>query len=319
MTKSDTENIEIDLVYLWVNGNDPVWRAKRNAFIGNTSENSSTNCEGRYADNNEFKYSLRSIEKNAPWIRNIHIVTDNQTPDWLDTSNPRIRIVDHKDIMPKEVLPCFNSALIEKFLHNIPGLAEQFLYSNDDTFLLSEVAPNDFFMPDGYPIIRLKSKRFRKLRWFLDKRLLKKTPSTYRVTINLASKIVNKKYGVYYSGVPHHNIDAYLKSDCRRVSEEVLCKEFHSNWKNQVRNDDDIQRIVYSYIALAEKHGHLKYVTAKESLVVKIHKAKDFRKLQEYKPTFLCMNDSELASDNDRQRTKEILEHLFPDKSEFEK
>ena len=52
MTKSDTENFEIDLVYLWVNGNDPVWRAKRNAFIGNTSENSSTNCEGRYADNN---------------------------------------------------------------------------------------------------------------------------------------------------------------------------------------------------------------------------------------------------------------------------
>ena len=111
----------------------------------------------------------------------------------------------------------------------------------------------------------------------------------------------------------------YRKYRPRSFDDVVGQEHITQTLKNQVRNDDDIQRIVYSYIALAEKHGHLKYVTAKESLVVKIHKAKDFRKLQEYKPTFLCMNDSELASDKDRQRTKEMLEHLFPDKSEFEK
>ena len=208
----NTENFDIDIVYLWVDGNDPIWRAKRDAFIGKTSEDSSRNCEGRYADNDELKYSLRSIEKYAPWIRNIYIVTDNQQPSWLDISCPKVKIIDLTEIMPREVLPCFNSSLIEKFLHNIPGLAEHFLYSNDDMFLYKTVKPSDFFMPDGYPIIRLKSKRFRRLRWYLDKKLLKKTPSTYRVTINMASKLVNKKYGVYYSGIPHHNIDAYLKA-----------------------------------------------------------------------------------------------------------
>ncbi|MEE1287136.1 MAG: stealth family protein [Bacteroidaceae bacterium] len=315
----NTENFDIDIVYLWVDGNDPIWRAKRDAFIGKTSEESSRNCEGRYADNDELKYSLRSIEKHAPWIRNIYIVTDNQQPSWLDISCPKVKIIDLTEIMPREVLPCFNSSLIEKFLHNIPGLAEHFLYSNDDMFLYKTVKPSDFFMPDGYPIIRLKSKPFRRLRWYLDKKLLKKTPSTYRVTINMASKLVNKKYGVYYSGIPHHNIDAYLKSDCKRVAEEILCKEFRSNWKNQMRSEDDIQRIVYSYIALAEKHGHRQYVTVKDSFVVKIHKAKDYKKLLDYQPTFFCMNDSESAGGTDRLRSKEMQERLFPKKSVFEK
>ena len=92
--------MEIDFVYLWVDGNDPKWQAKRNAFIGNTQKTSAVNCEGRYANNDELKYSLRSIELYAPWIRKIFIVTDNQTPQWLDTSNPKIKIIDHKEIMP---------------------------------------------------------------------------------------------------------------------------------------------------------------------------------------------------------------------------
>ena len=108
--------MEIDLVYLWVNGSDPVWQEKRNNFIGKTEETSSTTCEGRYADNDELKYSLRSVDMYAPWIRKIFIITDNQIPKWLDTSNPKIKIVDHKEIMPSPSLPCFNSSVIEHFI-----------------------------------------------------------------------------------------------------------------------------------------------------------------------------------------------------------
>ena len=115
--------MDIDLVYLWVDGNDPLWQAKRNAYIGKTEESSSVNCKGRYANNDELKYSLRSIDLYAPWIHKIYIVTDNQIPDWLDTSNPKIRIVDHKEIMPEISLPCFCSTVIEHFLYKIPGLS----------------------------------------------------------------------------------------------------------------------------------------------------------------------------------------------------
>ena len=115
------ETTDIDIVYLWVDGNDPKWQAKRNRFIGNIVENSSVNCKGRYSNNDELKYSLRSIELYIPWIRNIFIVTDNQIPEWLDTSNPKIRIIDHKEIMPPESLPCFNSCLIEHFIYRSIG------------------------------------------------------------------------------------------------------------------------------------------------------------------------------------------------------
>ena len=92
-----------------------------------------------------FKYSLRSVEMYAPWIRKIFIVTDNQVPKWLDTSNPKIRIVDHKEILPEVSLPCFNSRLIEHFLYKIPGLSEHFLYANDDMFINRPVTPATFF------------------------------------------------------------------------------------------------------------------------------------------------------------------------------
>ena len=174
-----TKNIpDIDFVYLWVDGSDPVWRAKKDVHIGVDKTQSLVNCEGRYADNDELKYSLRSLEKYAPWIRTIHIVTDNQVPKWLDTSNPKIHIVDHSEILPQESLPCFNSALIEHFLWKIPGLSEHFLYGNDDMFLNKPATPASFFDANGLPIIRLNRRRFRKLSLLYKEKIKKVTTSS---------------------------------------------------------------------------------------------------------------------------------------------
>ena len=95
--------------------------------------------------------------------------------------------------------------------------------------------------------------------------------------------------------------------------------EFLANNKNHIRNDDDVQNIVFSYVALAEKRGVLRYVTDKESMCVKIHKKKHYVKLDKYHPMLFCMNDSEYATDQGRAMSKAYLEKRFPDKSEFEK
>ena len=97
------DNKEVDLVYLWVDGNDPEWRARRNALTGRAESLEGEDCRGRYADNDELRYSLRSVERYAPWIRRIFIVTDRQVPRWLDTGNPKIRVVDHSEILPEEI------------------------------------------------------------------------------------------------------------------------------------------------------------------------------------------------------------------------
>lgn len=311
--------MDVDLVYLWVDGNDPVWQAKHNAFIGKTEESSPINCKGRYANNDELKYSLRSVEMYAPWIRKIFIVTDNQVPEWLDISNTKVKIIDHKDIMPAESLPCFNSALIEHFLYKIPGLAEHCLLANDDMYLNKAVTVDDFFTKEGFPIIRLGRRPFRKFRWFWRVNVRKKPLKNYSFTIARASQLVDDKYGVYYTGMPHHNIDSYLKSDMQRVVEDYFRDEFAANNKNRMRSNDDIQRILFSYTALALKRGKLRYVTRKESMHVEIQKERHYRRLEKFRPMFFCMNDSEYAKDEDRKTAKEYLERRFPDKSEFEK
>lgn len=50
----------------------------------------------RFEDNEELRYSLRSIERHAPWVRNIFIVTNGQIPSWLNLDNPRVTIVTHQ-------------------------------------------------------------------------------------------------------------------------------------------------------------------------------------------------------------------------------
>lgn len=44
----------------------------------------------------ELRYSLRSIEKFAPWIRHVFVVTNGQIPYWLNLDCPRISIVTHE-------------------------------------------------------------------------------------------------------------------------------------------------------------------------------------------------------------------------------
>lgn len=311
---------EIDLVYLWVDGNDPEWQAKHNAFMGiSTDKNSPINCKGRYANNDELKYSLRSIEMYAPWIRNIFIVTDNQTPQWLNISNPQIKIVDHNEILPKECLPCFNSSLIEKYIYKIPNLAENFIFANDDMFLNKTISVDTFFTSNGFPIIRQTRKPLRKARWFWREKICKKPLKNYSKKVAHSSKLVEEKYGIYYNGMPHHNMDSYNKSDYQRIVEIDLYKEYLVNDNSHIRNDNDIHRSVISYMAIATKRGKLHYVNQKESMIVRIHKDKDYNKLNKNNPIFFCMNDSEYAKDDDRLRAKVYLEKRFPNKSKFER
>ncbi len=126
--------MEIDLVYMWVDGSDPVWLAKKRALTGEMAEGGEANSKARYENNDELKYSLRSAEKNAPWIRRIFIVTDGQTPEWLDTSDPRIRVVDHSEIMPPEALPCFNASVIN---YELPGFVAVWACEFDDFHVAS--------------------------------------------------------------------------------------------------------------------------------------------------------------------------------------
>jgi len=147
----------IDIVYLWVDGNDAAWRARRQAALQQLGSDSSaamarySNVEGRFRDNHELRYSLRALEKFFPQHGHVYLVTDGQRPDWLRPSE-RLTLVDHRDLIPEASLPTFDSGHIESWIHHIPGLSERYFYFNDDVFFGAPVRPDDWFSPDGFHV-----------------------------------------------------------------------------------------------------------------------------------------------------------------------
>lgn len=143
----------IDVVYTWVDADDPAWQADFDA-ARRGSDASSTHrsavSSARFTSREELRHSLRSVAAFASWVRTIHIVTNGQVPSWLDTDHPQIRLVRHDEIFPDAShLPTFNSHAIEANLHRIPGLAEHYLYLNDDVFLARPLRPEHFFTAGG--------------------------------------------------------------------------------------------------------------------------------------------------------------------------
>ncbi|MET9254910.1 stealth family protein [Streptomyces sp. NPDC003717] len=139
----------VDAVYTWVDGDDPVWK-RRKAEAKGEAYHAESASDARFISRDELRYSVRSLHLFAPWIRNIYIVTDDQVPVWLREGVPGIRIATHREIFRDAAdLPTFNSHSIESQLHHIEGLAEHFLYFNDDMFMGRPVAPHAFFTASG--------------------------------------------------------------------------------------------------------------------------------------------------------------------------
>lgn len=321
----------IDMVYLWVDGNDPEWRAKRSRYMdvgGNFAGQG--RVEARWVESDELRYSLRSVEKFAPWIRRIFIVTDNQCPSWLDRSNPRLQIVDHTEIMPAEALPTYNSRAIESCVHRIEGLAEHFLLANDDTMFSQPVSPATFFTADGRPIVRLNGNRF-------NRRKALRRGDNYSATLCRMQDVITAKFGCKIYHAPHHNIDAYRQSDIKGCM-DIIPQAWKQTTMHRFRHDEDVDRSVVGYYAIANHQGVLRKVGryngakgvmgrlrcalsgcySSDSRCIPIQAADYEAVFRKYNPLMFCMNDGEGATDADRKRMSDFLKSKFPNKSEFE-
>lgn len=153
----------IDAVISWVDGGDPAHREKMEPFLSLANIKSHPGTyQKRFSSIGEITYCVLLILRFAPFVRNIFIVTDEQDPkvDHLVAKHfperaKSIKIIDHKIIFKgyEQFLPAFNSISIETMLWRIPGLADNYIYFNDDTFLIRPTKPSDWFV-DGRPVIR---------------------------------------------------------------------------------------------------------------------------------------------------------------------
>lgn len=152
----------IDAVLTWVDGDDPAHRARLDAQLGHTGRRPEAAASTRFRSVGEIDYCISSLLRFAPFLRRIFIITDAQrppllggSPRWPQMPLDKLVVVDHREIFAglESLLPTFSSRSIETLMHRVPGLAEHFVYLNDDFMLLRPVSPQDWFR-NGLPVLR---------------------------------------------------------------------------------------------------------------------------------------------------------------------
>lgn len=339
------EKKPIDFLILWVDGNDPAWIAQKNEYLNMPEQRAAIQAgaidagTSRYREWDNLQYWFRGVEKYAPWVNKVHFVTWGHVPAWLNLEHPKLNVVRHEDFIPAEYLPTFSSRPIDLNLHRIEGLAEQFVYFNDDFFLTAPVEPEDFFV-DGLPcdsisespltcsgdtfshgqlnvmafvnrhFSRKESRRQHPERWYS----LKNPKALAR---NLVYSMVPRDD--FFGLTIHHLTQAYLKS----TLEEVWALEpelLHQTCTHRFRHMRDVNQYALRYYQLLSWKYH-------DYSMEKLGKAfygnwdpeEAARVIREQSCKIVCLNDGpQLDFEAARAATTAALEKILPEKSKFE-
>ena len=329
-------NSDIDIVYLWCDGADPAFNLQRIETLKKfnlpwVEDNLGAH---RYASDDELLYSLRSVEQNIPWINHIFIVTNNQRPPWL-ADHPKITVVDHREIIPPELLPTFNSTVIEMFIHKIPGLSEKFIYLNDDMYINAPLSP-DFFFDGDKPIIRMKAgdeivrpQSIEDCQRMLDD----SSVSDFRKIQLRAWKIVKEKNENVDWVVCSHVADSYTKTICA-VCEKKYPEMFQCN-RFPFRDGTQVQQRLLVLLEMISGMG-IPYQRIDKQLTFFVKHFGSFfektidcfegtacdknrKRILRLKPKLFCLNADIKMDKGNRNKTKEFLSELFCKASSFEK
>ncbi|WP_341536003.1 stealth family protein [Actinobacillus equuli] len=233
--KNTLRQSDIDVVFTWVDGSDPLWQSKYHQYAPNYQANSALYATdiARFEDHNELYYSVHAVLKFMPWVRHIFIVTDNQKPKWLDEAyQEKITLISHQDIIDKEYLPTFNSHVIEAFLHKIPNLSENFIYFNDDVFIARELQAEHFFQANGIASIFMSEKSLTQMR---DRGTITPTLSASEYSIRLLNKYYNTNID---SPLVHTYIP--LKKSMYELAWQRYEKEILGFLPNKLRTNNDL-------------------------------------------------------------------------------
>lgn len=328
----------IDFVITWVDGNDTKWQEEKEEYLENKINDS--NSAIRYRDFETLKYWFRSIEKYTPWVNKIFFVTCGQIPEWLNTDNKKLVLINHKDYIPNEYLPTFNSNVIEIYMNRIPNLSEQFVYFNDDTFIVNHMKKEDFFK-NGKPkdalnfniISAQKENNLIGHTILNNMEILENNFSKINVIKQNFLKVLNWKYGMkniktillfpwtHFSGIENQHMPiSYLKSTFEKVWSKESKRLFEMS-KNRFRTKDDYNLWIFKYWQLVTGNFIPKSYKKCKYYDLKNDNTKFIKEIKKFKYNMVCINDSDLELDFDRVKLelKDMFEEIFPKKSEFEK
>lgn len=330
--------MDIDFVITWVDMNDPKWQADFLKYSGRKENTKNGVSEARFRDNGFLRYWFRGVEKFAPWVRRIHFVTSGQKPEWLDESNPKINLVNHKDYIPEEFLPTYNSVVIERYIHRIPGLADHFVYFNDDFYIINTITPARFFR-NGMPCDiaaflynpswsqwykRIKN-NLKIINRHFDKREVMRRDRDKWFHKSYGSKArwnyLLKPYGKFITLRTPHNAQPYLKSTFEEVW-AVAGKELNETSANRFRALNDLTPELFRtwQICRGNFEPYNTYSDTKMfPLMVRPRQA--VRAIYNQSYSLICLNDNVHIRNYDRVMAdiRAAFESILPEKSGFER
>lgn len=331
---------KIDFVIPWVDGSDPKWLKEKNEYCEEKFDIDASIA--RYRDTKTLKYWFRAVEKYAPWVNKIHFITWGHLPEWLDTTNPKLNIVYHKDYIPKKYLPTFSANVIELNLHRIKELSERFVYFNDDMFIVNPLS-KEFFFKDGLPCDFWKENTFQTENSgdnffdhivLNDLFLINKNFNKKEVIKKNRNKIYNLKYGKrnlrymilnrrnYFCGFDiTHTAHSFLKSTLAEVWEkehEILDRTCSHKFRSVL---DINQWAIHWYQMVKGDFIPVSHKTNTTYFSLQNNNQALYNYLNDKNSTIACINDTTKDIDFEKV-TQELVNHLelkLPEKSSFEK
>ena len=324
----NVDNKDIDVVVLWVDGSDPVLSQKRKSYQTEAMESSFDDVGGktRYADIGEIEYCLASVNRFAPFIRKIFIVTDGQNPLTDKKLHERftipMEIVDHKVIFEgyEQYLPTFNSRAIETLIWRIPGLSEKFILMNDDFFFRSPVFPQTFFSGKLTTVWAT----WRNISWTrLRHNLRYATKSHVKVSfkdslINAAQIMGESRRYLYLTHSPRAMrksffVNFYGAHDNKiHLNEDIILRNIRHRFRdNQQFNSQElfyINEYKSKRLLVESPEKNVLYMQPRHSSNYIRRKIKDFTDNEEC--LFGCVNSLDLATDQEQKMMLDWLHNL---------
>lgn len=261
--------MKIDVVITWVNTNDKKWQKIYEKHTGNAFVKSDRYTTGNDAEA-ELKMCLYCIRKHMKWVNKTYIVTmDKQIPTCLKNEI----LIHHSEI---DLKPVFNSHAIESSIHKIPGLLENFIYMNDDFYVIKHVSQLHFFNKNGLPIVRLGDK-FRMMTGIL-------ADHKYIEMMNRISENLGYPSGIALNHVPHG-----LTKTIMRDAEKKFDTKWVDTTNSMIRHqcDNEIAPI-FASLLLALKNK--KATTMQHAKLYHSFLPLEVFKITSYRPHVVCIN-----------------------------
>ena len=330
---------KIDFVILWVDSSDPEWQRQRERF--SAPEDNNGTDENRFRDWGLLRYWFRGVERYAPWVNRVFLVTDGQVPCWINRKHPKLRLVKHEEYIPKRYLPTFNSNVIELWIHQIPDLGEHFVLFNDDMYLTAPVEPEDFFQK-GLPcdsavmdivttpgpedcLPHMQINNFALInRRFNKKKVLRKNMRKFFTPAygsGLIRNVLLLPFQYFSCFRDSHLPTSYLKQTFSRVWEKEgdILEECGGH---RFRSKSDVTHWLFKCWQICEGNFAVRSVRWGHHFELWEDDLEEIcRSLKKQKYHAVCLNDSKTDIDFEtvRKRLSECFETIFPDMSEFEK